>query len=118
MDKVGGFEFLGVGTSDNRGDYEITFYDWQYDRAERKKADVVIYAAEEAQNSFRLIGRSRMVNSTDYGTRCGHSGERSAHRVRAGHERVDGVPEGKLYDARRHLHLQRAARIHRRRAGP
>ena len=57
-----GFEFLGEVVSDNRGSYEITFYDWQYGEAERKKADVVVYAVEEQE----IIGRSRIVNSDDY----------------------------------------------------
>jgi hypothetical protein len=60
--KSGGFEFLGQTVSDNLGNYRITFYDWQYGQAERKKADVVVYAIEGAE----IIGRSRMVNSEDY----------------------------------------------------
>jgi hypothetical protein len=60
--KNGGFEFLGEAVSDNLGNYVITFYDWQYGQAERKKADVVVYALEEE----KIIGRSRMVNSEDY----------------------------------------------------
>ncbi|UCD58265.1 MAG: hypothetical protein JSV16_03895, partial [Candidatus Hydrogenedentota bacterium] len=58
----GGFEFLGQAVSDNQGNYRITFYDWQYGQAERKKADVVVYAIEGRE----IIGRSRMVNSEDY----------------------------------------------------
>ena len=58
----GGFEFLGEAVSDDLGNYRITFYDWQYGQAERKKADVVVYALEEEE----IIGRSRMVNSEDY----------------------------------------------------
>ncbi|MBI5909226.1 MAG: hypothetical protein HY848_04665, partial [Betaproteobacteria bacterium] len=60
--KNGGFEFLGEASSDNRGTYGITFYDWQYAEAERKKADVVVYAVEKET----IIGHSRMVNSEDY----------------------------------------------------
>jgi hypothetical protein len=60
--KKSGFEFLGQTVSDNRGNYHITFYDWQYQQAERKKADVVVYAIEGEQ----IIGRSGMVNSEDY----------------------------------------------------
>ena len=58
----GGFEFLAETVSDNLGNYSITFYDWQYGQAERKKADVVVYALEQE----KIIGRSRMVNSEDY----------------------------------------------------
>ncbi|MFN3531515.1 MAG: Tc toxin subunit A, partial [Candidatus Brocadia sp.] len=60
--KAGDFEFLGQTVSDNHGNYRITFYDWQYAEAERKKADVVVYALEGEE----IIGRSRMVNSEDY----------------------------------------------------
>jgi hypothetical protein len=62
IEKNGGFEFLGEAVSDNLGNYRITFYDWQYGQAERKKADVVVYALEEEE----IIGHSRMVNSEDY----------------------------------------------------
>lgn len=60
--KSGGFEFLGQAVSDNLGNYSITFYDWQYGQAERKKADVVVYAIEGEE----VIGHSRLVNSEDY----------------------------------------------------
>lgn len=60
--KTGGFEFLGQAVSDNLGNYSITFYDWQYGQAERKKADVVVYALEGED----VIGHSRLVNSEDY----------------------------------------------------
>lgn len=60
--KNGGFEFRGEAVSDNLGNYRITFYDWQYGQAERKKADVVVYALEGEE----IIGRSRMANSEDY----------------------------------------------------
>jgi len=62
IEKNGGFEFLSEAVSDNLGNYRITFYDWQYGQAERKKADVVVYALEEE----KIIGHSRMVNSEDY----------------------------------------------------
>jgi len=62
IQKNRGFEFLDQTVSDNRGNYRITFYDWQYGQAERKKADVVVYALEGKE----IIGRSRMVNSEDY----------------------------------------------------
>lgn len=62
IEKNGGFEFLSEAVSDNLGNYRITFYDWQYGQAERKKADVVVYALREEE----IIGYSRMVNSEDY----------------------------------------------------
>ena len=62
IQKNGGFEFLGQTLSDGNGAYGITFYDWQYAQAERKKADVVVYAVREAE----IIGRSRLINSQDY----------------------------------------------------
>jgi hypothetical protein len=58
----GGFEFLGEAVSDSQGNYSITFYNWQYRQAERDKADVVVYAAEEQ----KIIGLSRIVDSEDY----------------------------------------------------
>ena len=59
----GGFEFLGGTVSDILGNYSITFYEWQYKKAERKKADVVVYAIEGEKE---ITGLSRMVNSEDY----------------------------------------------------
>jgi hypothetical protein len=41
----------------------ITFFDWQYSQAERKKADVVVYAVE----GQAITGHSRVVNSDDKG---------------------------------------------------
>lgn len=60
--KNGGFEFLGQTTTDSNGNYRITFYDWQYATAERKKSDVVVYAVEGGE----IIGHSRMVSSENY----------------------------------------------------
>lgn len=62
----GGFDFLGHATSDGRGRYEISFYDWQYRRAERKKADVVVYAVQEREPDAPIVGRSRLVHAEDY----------------------------------------------------
>lgn len=62
IQKNGGFEYLGQTHSDNQGNYRLTFYDWQYRRAERKKADVVVYAVVEEE----IIGLSRLVNAEDY----------------------------------------------------
>ena len=62
LQKNKGFEFLGDAVSGNQGNYRITFYDWQYGEAERKKADVVVYAVQQEE----IIGRSRMVNSEEY----------------------------------------------------
>lgn len=62
IQKNGGFKFLGETVSDNLGNYRSTFYDWQYGQAERRKADVVVYALEGEE----IIGCSRIVNSEDY----------------------------------------------------
>ncbi len=62
IEKNGGFEPLGEALSDNLGNYKIIFYDRQYRRAERGKADVVVYAVE----GKAIIGNTRMVNTEDY----------------------------------------------------
>ncbi len=36
----GGFEYLAEVITDNKGRYSTSFFDWQYQRAERKLADV------------------------------------------------------------------------------
>lgn len=59
----GGFEFLAEGLSDINGNYYIEFRSPQYARAERKKADVIVYAVEKRGE---IVGRSRLVNSKDY----------------------------------------------------
>ncbi|MFD4368970.1 neuraminidase-like domain-containing protein [Rhodococcus sp. NPDC058521] len=69
MAMAGAFEFLGETTSDVRGAYELTFYDWQYRRSERKAADVVVYAVDcvdDVATDAQIVGRSRMVDSDDY----------------------------------------------------
>lgn len=66
LDKNGGFEFLGEAVSDGDGRYSVTFYDWQYRRAERKKADVVVFAVTEAKGGFQIIGQSRLVTAREY----------------------------------------------------
>lgn len=58
-----GFEFLLSRKSDVNGNYYIEFFEMQYQKAERKKADVVVYAVN---NGGEIIGRSEMVNSEDY----------------------------------------------------
>ena len=62
IEKSDAFEFLGEADSNGLGSYRIEFYDWQYRRAERKKADVVVYAVDGED----VIGRSRMVNAEAY----------------------------------------------------
>ncbi len=62
LTKSRGVEFLGETVSNNEGYYSITFYDWQFRQAERKKADVVVFAVE----GERIIGSSRLVNTDDY----------------------------------------------------
>lgn len=75
IDSNGGFQFLGEATSDNQGVYTLSFYDFQYQQAERKYADVVVYAVEAGQASEsgeggeivnQIIGHSRLVQSEDY----------------------------------------------------
>jgi hypothetical protein len=59
----GGFEFLAEGLSDINGNYYIEFRSSQYARAERKKADVIVYAVNK---QGEIVGRSRLVNSREY----------------------------------------------------
>ncbi len=61
-----GFEFLGLAASGVKGHYSLTFYDWQYGRAERKKADVVVYAVRTDKDGEHIIGSSRLVHCDDY----------------------------------------------------
>jgi len=63
LEANGGFEPLGQAVSDNRGAYQITFYEWQYRRAERKRADVVVYAIEAG---LRIVGHSRLIGDEAY----------------------------------------------------
>lgn len=63
LEQNGGFDFIAETISDAKGAYIVEFYDWQFANAERKKADVVVYALDEKGN---ITGRSRMVNSEDY----------------------------------------------------
>lgn len=57
-----GFEYLGSAISDSKGRYRIIFYDWQYQKAERNKADIVVYAVLDN----RILAHSRLVNAADY----------------------------------------------------
>jgi hypothetical protein len=66
LERHGGFDYLGSTTTDLRGGYSLTFYDWQYRRAERKAADVVVYALAPGKER-RLVGHSRIANAEDYG---------------------------------------------------
>ena len=59
-----GFERLADGVSNSRGVYSFTFYDWQYAKAERGTADVVVYTL--APDGARIAGRSRLVMAADY----------------------------------------------------
>lgn len=63
IQRQGGFEYLSQGLTDAQGDYEFSFYSFQYAVAERKKADVVVFAIDERG---QVLGRSRLVNSEDY----------------------------------------------------
>lgn len=57
-----GFEFLGPAQTNNQGEYQLTFFDWQYGAAERKKADVVVFAVHDGA----ILGLSQLVNSDKY----------------------------------------------------
>ncbi len=63
IEKNGGFEFLQESESDGKGNYSAEFFEWQFSKSERKKADVVIYAINA---NGKITGRSRIVNSEDY----------------------------------------------------
>ncbi|MFC2146443.1 hypothetical protein ACFLRT_03680 [Acidobacteriota bacterium] len=58
----GGFELLDKLTSDRKGAYKFTFTYEQYKTAERKYADVIVFA----QVDNEIIGRSRLVKSTEF----------------------------------------------------
>lgn len=57
-----GAEILDEFLSDNTGYYACTFDCSRYGAAERKKADVVVFALDGEE----IVGRSRLVNSEDY----------------------------------------------------
>ncbi|MGB2220721.1 neuraminidase-like domain-containing protein [Neptunomonas phycophila] len=58
----GGFEFLGEAQTDTKGRYGIQFYTWLYQRAERNKADIVVYAID----GNKIVGRSTLVRAQYY----------------------------------------------------
>lgn len=58
----GGFEFLGEAQTDTKGWYGIQFYTWLYQRAERNKADIVVYAID----GNKIVGRSTLVRAQYY----------------------------------------------------
>jgi len=62
LEEQGGFEFLAELNSDRKGNYNFTFTRAQYQEAERKKADVIVFAVIDEE----IIGRSRLVKSTEY----------------------------------------------------
>ncbi len=64
LEESGGIEFLAQTESDANNRYSVTFFDWQFARAERNKADVVVYAVDE--RGGRIVGRSRLVSASDY----------------------------------------------------
>ncbi|NOT09810.1 MAG: hypothetical protein HOP28_16580 [Gemmatimonadales bacterium] len=66
LEKHGGFTPLAPVQSDGRGQYRLTFYDWQAPRGERKKAAVVVYAIDEERRGARIVGRSRLVHLEEY----------------------------------------------------
>lgn len=66
LEITGGCDYLGDVASDGDGRYSITFYEWQYRRAERKKADVVVFAVAEADGEQQIFGQSRVVTAREY----------------------------------------------------
>lgn len=70
LKKNGGFQFLDKMNSDRKGAYKFTFSYPQYKTAERKYADAIVFALEDNENKGEIIGRSRLVKSTDYSD-CG-----------------------------------------------
>lgn len=60
--RSGGFEFLSQVQSDRDGFYEFSFTHDQFQKSERKLADVVVYAVINEQ----IVGRSRLAKSSDF----------------------------------------------------
>ena len=58
-----GFELLHEAKTDNKGNYSFQFFAEQFAKAERKKADIMVYAVSDAG---KIIGRSKLVNTEDY----------------------------------------------------
>ena len=58
----GGFEPLAELSSDRKGRYKLTFTSELYKEAERKYADVIVFAVEGDE----ITGRSRLVKSSEY----------------------------------------------------
>ena len=58
-----GFELLHEVVTDSKGNYSFSFYAEQFAKAERKKADIIVYAIDKVGE---IIGRSKLVNSEDY----------------------------------------------------
>jgi hypothetical protein len=67
LTREAGFEVLGEALTDARGAYSITFYDWQYSRAERGTADVVTFAVDARDE---IVATSRVVRTEDYVDGC------------------------------------------------
>jgi hypothetical protein len=57
-----GFEFLGEGVSDGNGFYSIAFDYSKFAKAERGKADAVVYAIDDD----KIVGRSQLVLANQY----------------------------------------------------
>ncbi len=71
VQKHGGFEFLSQGYANFNGYYHFEFYGFQFEEAERLKADVIVYALDQ---NGEIIGRSRLINSDDY-SNTGEAGD-------------------------------------------
>jgi hypothetical protein len=67
----GGFDYLGKATTDNKGNYSFTFFEFQYARAERQKADIVVFALDKETiigrpDNEKIVGHSQLVNVESY----------------------------------------------------
>ncbi|WFO15789.1 Tc toxin subunit A [Cellulophaga baltica 4] len=63
-------EFLGLTESGQDGFYKITFYDWMYEKSERRSADVVVFALnnEDDRTGDYILGRSALFQNVGYHT--------------------------------------------------
>jgi len=63
-------EFLGLTETGQDGHYEISFYDWMYEKSERRSADVVVFALNKGDNKpgEQIIGRSALFQNVGYHT--------------------------------------------------
>ena len=58
-----GFEPLGETVTNRSGRYSVTFFEWQYPRADRGTADVVVFAVGVDE---QIVGASRLMHTADF----------------------------------------------------